>query len=458
MSTSKNCIICDEKFNKTAHAPITCDFCKFDACRTCCETYLLSQTDAKCMNTSCAKGWNRKLIVSAFPKSFVTNQWKKHREKILLDREIALLPATQIVVEHRIHREKIKKEVEEIEKLIRDLRQQQHNLHYQGQNQTTQTKKTHFVRACPDADCRGYLSSQWKCGLCENHACKDCHVLIKKDEENIENEHVCNPDELATAKLLDKDTKSCPKCQTGIFKIEGCDQMWCTQCHTAFSWKTGEIQTHIHNPHFYEWQRRTGGGQAPRNPGDIVCGREITHNMISELTRKLRPKVTNSNNDSPTIIATRAKAVSLYDRASAIIRSILHLNHAQLHNYRMHDNENNLELRVSYMLQQIDKEAFMQRVQRENKKFEKKREIYNILTLFIQTVTDIMFRFQDAVNKLSLYEGIEDLEKILDETLAIQEYTNECLGEIAETYGSKAKKIEFYNANQNLDRDVNVLV
>jgi hypothetical protein len=405
------------------------------------------------MNTSCGKPWDRKFIVNAFPKSFVTNQWKKHREKVLLDREIALLPATQSVVEDIIRREKIKKEVEEIEKIIRDLRQQQHNIHYQGQNPQKQQKKTHFVRACPDGDCRGYLSSQWKCGLCENHACKDCHVLIKKGGENEQHvQHMCNPDELATAKLLDKDTKSCPKCQTGIFKIEGCDQMWCTQCHTAFSWRTGELQTNIHNPHFYEWQRRTGGGQAPRNPGDIVCGREITHNMITELSRKLRPKVINSNNDSP---ETRARALSLYDRASAIVRSILHLNHQQLYNYRMQNNENNLELRVSYMRQQIDKETFMQRVQRENKQFEKKREIYNILTLFIQTVTDIMFRFQDAVKNSSV---LEDLEKILDETLAIQEYTNECLGDIAETYGNKAKKIEFYNANQNLDRNVNVLV
>ena len=31
--------------------------------------------------------------------------------------------------------------------------------------------------------------------------------------------------------------------------------MWCTQCHTAFSWKSGQIQTRVHNPHYYEWLR-----------------------------------------------------------------------------------------------------------------------------------------------------------------------------------------------------------
>ena len=53
--------------------------------------------------------------------------------------------------------------------------------------------------------------------------------------------------------------------------------MWCTQCHVAFDWRTGAIETgRIHNPHYFEFKKRS------REHGDIPCGGRPTH---SELRR-----------------------------------------------------------------------------------------------------------------------------------------------------------------------------
>jgi len=69
--------------------------------------------------------------------------------------------------------------------------------------------------------------------------------------------------------------------------VRNCDQMWCTQCHTAFNWRTGRIESVVHNPHYFEWLRRNGNA-VPRNPGDIPCQNEITHMTYTEIRNRLR--------------------------------------------------------------------------------------------------------------------------------------------------------------------------
>jgi len=450
-AASMTCGICDEKVNKSNHVLVACPYCSYEACRSCCETYSLSQSTTKCMNNACGKEWTRKFIVSAFTKSFVNGDWKKNREKILLDKELALLPATQAVVEEQIRKEKKHEEIRNVDNMIQRLQQKRIILQneYRSNASFVAREKSRFVRSCPDGDCRGYLSTQWKCGLCESFACPDCHVIIGKTKTE---EHTCNPDELATAKLLDKDTKPCPKCSTGIFKIEGCDQMWCTQCRTAFSWKTGRIETRIHNPHFFEWQRRNGG-QAPRNPEDIICGREITHNMSHDVLNLLLSKFKISRNTNPNRVRLNEQlqlpndARKLYNDVSFIVRSILHLTDAQVPQYRVDEVENNQELRIKYMRNQIDKETFQTRVQRENKKHDKKRETYELIQLFVQNVTDIMFRFCESVKNMQSPPSAAEFavsKGILDEVKVINQYVNDCLADVASTYGTKQKEIALY--------------
>ena len=114
-----------------------------------------------------------------------------------------------------------------------------------------------FVRACPVNECRGFLSTAWKCGVCSTWACSKCHEVKAGQQDP---DHQCNPDNVASATLLAKETRPCPSCAAGIFKISGCDQMWCTSCNTGFDWKTGKRidLNRIHNPHFFEYAANAG--------------------------------------------------------------------------------------------------------------------------------------------------------------------------------------------------------
>jgi hypothetical protein len=121
------------------------------------------------------------------------------------------------------------------------------------------------VVPCITKDCKGYLDNDYVCRLCYIHVCKECH---QEKQDN----HICLEENIETVKAVKNDTHPCPNCQTRIFKIDGCDQIFCTQCHTAFSWRTGRIETgRIHNPHYFQWIR-TRHVQVPREAGDVPCG------------------------------------------------------------------------------------------------------------------------------------------------------------------------------------------
>jgi hypothetical protein len=77
-------------------------------------------------------------------------------------------------------------------------------------------KKYQVRRKCPSEECRGFLDQEWKCGICQKKTCRRCYVLLNGEE------HTCREEDIATTKLLKKETKPCPKCGMGITKIDGC--------------------------------------------------------------------------------------------------------------------------------------------------------------------------------------------------------------------------------------------
>ena len=123
------------------------------------------------------------------------------------------------------------------------------------------------------------LSTQYKCEICKLYTCHDCFEIIGHNKTD---EHTCNPDSVKSAELIRKDTKPCPTCGVRIFKISGCDQMWCTECEIAFSWsnRTVWIMAMFIILIIINGSKSKNNGQAPRNPGDILCGGLCNYHVL----------------------------------------------------------------------------------------------------------------------------------------------------------------------------------
>ena len=133
-----------------------------------------------------------------------------------------------------------------------------------------------FICPCPNENCNSGLISidNLSCASCGTKICKHCREIVKDNKK-----HVCDKNIVENIKGIRSNTKPCPKCAISIYKIEGCDQIWCTQCKVAFSWKTGKLETGVlHNPHAIQWMRENGG--LNRDINDVPCGGLIELNHI----------------------------------------------------------------------------------------------------------------------------------------------------------------------------------
>ena len=271
------CQVSCEKINKINHKKVKCPFCDLTSCRVCSQRYILSSfEDPHCMG--CKTRWDREFIDSFCTVKFRNKDLKLHRENVLLEREKALMPATQPEVERLLA-------IRRLQRLAREQRERLFQLHEAGENvpelgilynemertyrELSRLKNvgdaipTTFTRQCPNETCKGFLNVDWYCGLCDQYFCKDCNEPVTDD-------HECDPGVVETMKLLNRDSKSCPKCGMVIQKLNGCSQMWCISCHTAFDWRTGEISSgRVHNPHYIEFKRKN---MISREHGDIPCG------------------------------------------------------------------------------------------------------------------------------------------------------------------------------------------
>jgi hypothetical protein len=227
--------------------------------------------------------------------------------------------------------------------------------------------------------------------------------------------------------------------------VKNCDQMWCTQCHTAFSWKTGAIEKTIHNPHYYEWQRKNGTIQ--RNPNDVECGRELDHNTYEQIKNIIEHqghtnlKQIVDKNEKYWCYTTRSyktrttKEIIYKDEINdilRIIRSTIHNSHVEINNFQTDYVQRNQDLRIQFLMNEIDEEEFKLIIQRNDKKNKKNTEVAQVIQLSNTAITDIIYRVKDHLkNSQPNQYNLETFHQELEE---LRKYCNDIFKDIAFTY------------------------
>ena len=291
-----------------------------------------------------------------------------------------------------------------------------------GDGEEKKEEKKKFIRRCMKAGCQGFLSTAWKCGLCENYSCGKCFTVKGPAHDT---PHECAKDDLATADMIRKDSKPCPSCGEYIEKTVGCSMMFCITCKTPWDWNTGKIVTKgvIHNPHYYEWLKRTGGGEAPRNPADVPCG---GFPGVYEL------RAINRN-------ASSRCAQYFYE----FHRICMEIQDQTERQFRSHLDEGGMRgAHICFLLGDFDEKEWGRRLAQAEKKRKRDAEIQEVFAAFRMVAVELLNRIQhyrdpmcDAFTLLPRDRADAYLEGWHREVLELVKMVNEGLKAISLSYG-----------------------
>jgi hypothetical protein len=221
-----------------------------------------------------------------------------------------------------------------------------------------------------------------------------------------------------------------------ITKISGCDQMWCTACHVAFSWRTGEVETnHIHNPHWYEWQRsRSTTGEIPREPGDVPCGGDdnlMLYQTLDHVLKRVHGLTTNNSH---------------YIYMMQIHREVRHIQRVELPGLRTDTDRarerRNLDLRLQYLLKRVDRAEWKRKLILREKSTARKMELRQIYQMYCTVAID-------NVNALRHYQPTGENENptgktvfdALTEIKALAHHANEAFKSACRRYSCAVRHV-----------------
>lgn len=440
-------ICCEESPSKL----VPCDACKINVCVDCISTFLFdSKTSREPQCMKCKALWDYEFIVKRFGRSF-NKRCLTHMTKMVFEEERVKFPITQGYAKYdRFMEDVIKPYKENLFRVTDHLRE---ILHYENRRNVcahlrctiddNQNRIRHLtiriqrwkdtydmnhdkscisnapvvVSKCPVEKCEGFVTDNWKCGVCDTAVCKRCN-MIKMDS------HKCNESDVESFRVIRKDSKPCPKCATLIHKISGCDQMWCTLCKTTFSWETGEIQTNVmvHNPHFFEWFRKHG-----RADGEIHV---------------------NCNGLPPQTVFLLHVRTALRDRYTkqmlyAMYRLVAHVyQHEMTHKYRVPEPQvvSNVDIHIKYLNQEMSKTRFERCLMKRKKRakvLERQRQIFDT---FVKVASDIFHKILHC-NDSKVCD-----DEMIPEFMELLKYVNGEFVALGKVYEMHMPQLEFFTA------------
>ncbi len=328
------------------------------------------------------------------PSSYMNKEYRQIRREMIFEREKAFMISTQRAIEMKELKKQIRQMLRERKESTDRKERRDLTMRIWDSEEKLNDLKDDIIRYdmnCVNSECSGKVSSSEDtaiCGLCNTEQCTKCKTEIEGS-----NEHSCDPNILATLKMISATSKQCPGCDALITKIEGCSQMFCTQCYTLFNFNTLRVEHGFrHNPHYLDWiAANPDKGELVNQAGPDVPFAELYDVNKWHIMRNIKTfeddmkRAIVSETANETITADVKKQISSQIGYVAEWVSMRFDSITNVPGYVCHDEMTNLPLRIRFLKNEIDEDKFKQYSER--RVF--KSELNNRLLTYAKAVQDM---------------------------------------------------------------------
>jgi hypothetical protein len=295
--------------------------------------------------------------------------------------------------------------------------------------ETDQETETVRKYHCSGIGCRGFVDdTEPHCRLCNTTTCTECHEIVTNPDT-----HKCKPDDVKNIKLLNENTKNCPKCFTPIMKSDGCSMMWCTNCKTGFDYNTSMVlptnTAFFHNPH-HDIEVAEAARQVVANDddGDIpLVGGRLYHKLKSY-----------SHTSPPDAVVMPGSTRTLLYWAIKFT-DVEYIPHKTLK--KEYSTEDHVLLRVKYMVGEMSEQDFSNSIMlyEMSRRFENK--VYQLVSGLLKDIEAKLNAFEKQMREVSTAKE-DDLRELVGDAHKRIKHFNTRIVEVGKAFKKGVKKYD----------------
>jgi hypothetical protein len=272
----------------------------------------------------------------------------------------------------------------------------------------------------------------------------------KKELKELKKLHICKQEDIDSVREIKQNCKPCPECKTKIFKLNGCDTMWCIKCSTGFNWDTGIIITDVkslHNPHYAEFirnnpnfkynKKRHGektedkknqeGNPIPFNPCDVVTLDNINLPDLNQTVRR--------TSHLPASLRTH------FDKFQQNMTHMVSFSRKRFVRANKHDD---IDYALRYLTGRWDERRWRIQIEHNDRFRQTNQEYVDVIITWLVVMCDLFSKMMEYTESFSYYGGkmeLEEANSLLGQMNLISHHTNENLRIMNKLYKRKTEYV-----------------